>query len=432
VEEDEGGASRRLKETKSISPWQFKRTLGQWKRRFIGREQQDAHEVLVLLLEALSDDLNRAKEKAYIENADSAGRPDAVVASEWWRTHIRREESVVSALFSAQVRILALSLLSSAPPHPLVMQVRQKTLCTESSFESTRFEPQNAWGLVLPDAPDYYYDVRLHLVPQEGSGGVGGGAAPLMITVAVAANSLLEDLILAIVQAAANIPRDYDGSGGSSSSSSRSNGRKEGSEQYIALNVESIEVGYTQSLDDEESDSEDDEGVGAGKGGGGGVVDEEERARLAPRSCIRGGRFVHRLFADWGISLKGVTQQRVLDCFEVVDCEEIVQHGCGVGIGAFPQSLLPELQRWAAAPPPYDAGSGAADSSTVVVKVVVRTWGAGRLFHHDTGAASLATADSFLANNMSTKGRSKGAGACPPVDTCRLVGTVQYTLYPPY
>ena len=75
LEADEEDGSRSLKDTKSVSPWQFKRTLGQWKRRFLGREQQDTGEVLILLLEALSDDLNRAKRRHILKTRTATEGP---------------------------------------------------------------------------------------------------------------------------------------------------------------------------------------------------------------------------------------------------------------------------------------------------------------------------------------------------------------------
>ena len=48
-----------------------------------------------MLMEGLGEDLNRVRTKPYIENPDSNGRPDAVVAEEWWTAHLARERSIM-------------------------------------------------------------------------------------------------------------------------------------------------------------------------------------------------------------------------------------------------------------------------------------------------------------------------------------------------
>jgi hypothetical protein len=48
---------------KSISPGEFKQTIGKFKENFRGNEQQDAHELLVTLMEWLHNDINEVKTK---------------------------------------------------------------------------------------------------------------------------------------------------------------------------------------------------------------------------------------------------------------------------------------------------------------------------------------------------------------------------------
>ena len=56
------------------------------------------------MLDGLHEDLNRVKEKPYLELQDSDGRPDEEVAREAWDYHLRRNESVIVDLFQGQVR----------------------------------------------------------------------------------------------------------------------------------------------------------------------------------------------------------------------------------------------------------------------------------------------------------------------------------------
>lgn len=76
---------------------------------------------MAFLLNGLNEDLNRIADKPYIEQPDSDGRPDAELADIWWRNHLRREFSIVVALFAGQFK----SVLA----------------CRECGYESARFEP---------------------------------------------------------------------------------------------------------------------------------------------------------------------------------------------------------------------------------------------------------------------------------------------------
>lgn len=73
------------------------------------------------MLNGLNEDLNRIADKPFIEQPDSDGRPDAELADIWWRNHLRREFSIVVALFAGQFK----SVLA----------------CRECHYESARFEP---------------------------------------------------------------------------------------------------------------------------------------------------------------------------------------------------------------------------------------------------------------------------------------------------
>ena len=63
-------------------------------------------ELLAFLLNGLNEDLNRIADKPYIEQPDSDGRSDAELADIWWKNHLRREFSIVVALFAGQFKSL--------------------------------------------------------------------------------------------------------------------------------------------------------------------------------------------------------------------------------------------------------------------------------------------------------------------------------------
>ncbi|TDH68264.1 hypothetical protein CCR75_008405 [Bremia lactucae] len=117
---------------KRFAPNEFKKVLAKCNPQFAGSDQHDAQELLACLLSSLSEDLNRVVKKPYTEQPDSAGRPDAVVAEEWWQNYQKREFSVMVALFTGQYK----SLLE----------------CLICRYESARFEPFTFLQLSLPES----------------------------------------------------------------------------------------------------------------------------------------------------------------------------------------------------------------------------------------------------------------------------------------
>jgi len=87
-----------------VAPRAFLWTFTDLMRDFAGWAQQDAQEFLSVFLSGLSDDVNRVKEKPYVELQDSENRPDTEVATATWSAHCRREHSVIAALFSGQLK----------------------------------------------------------------------------------------------------------------------------------------------------------------------------------------------------------------------------------------------------------------------------------------------------------------------------------------
>jgi ubiquitin carboxyl-terminal hydrolase 4/11/15 len=61
-----------------VVPRNFKQAVGRFAPQFSGYQQQDSQELLTFLLDGLHEDLNRIKQKPYIELKDSENRPDDV------------------------------------------------------------------------------------------------------------------------------------------------------------------------------------------------------------------------------------------------------------------------------------------------------------------------------------------------------------------
>ncbi|XP_058873480.1 ubiquitin carboxyl-terminal hydrolase 11 isoform X2 [Acipenser ruthenus] len=79
----------------SVAPRIFKTKVGHFASQFLGYQQHDSQELLSFLLDGLHEDLNRVKNKEYIELRDAEERPDQEVAEEAWRNHQRRNDSVI-------------------------------------------------------------------------------------------------------------------------------------------------------------------------------------------------------------------------------------------------------------------------------------------------------------------------------------------------
>jgi ubiquitin C-terminal hydrolase len=115
----------------ALTPKTFKDSLGKFNEHFAGNEQHDAQELLAFLLGGLSEDLNRIQDKPYIQAPDSDGRPDSELADIWWSNHLKREMSIIVAMFTGQYK----SLLR----------------CKTCKYESARFEPFSFLQVPLPE-----------------------------------------------------------------------------------------------------------------------------------------------------------------------------------------------------------------------------------------------------------------------------------------
>ncbi|KAI5445258.1 variant 7, Ubiquitin carboxyl-terminal hydrolase 9 [Lathyrus oleraceus] len=79
----------------AIAPRAFKGKLARFAPQFSGYNQHDSQELLAFLLDGLHEDLNRVKQKPYIEMKDSDNRPDEEVAYECWKNHMARNDSLI-------------------------------------------------------------------------------------------------------------------------------------------------------------------------------------------------------------------------------------------------------------------------------------------------------------------------------------------------
>jgi hypothetical protein len=154
----------------ALTPKTFKESLGKFNEHFAGNEQHDAQELLAFLLGGLSEDLNRIVDKPYIQAPDSDGRPDSELADIWWSNHLKREMSIIVALFTGQYK----SLLK----------------CKSCKYESARFEPFSFLQVPLPE--DDTIPVNLILYP------LRDGADTMKYSVRVHNNGTLYDVLISL------------------------------------------------------------------------------------------------------------------------------------------------------------------------------------------------------------------------------------------
>jgi len=89
---------------KKTAPFNVKKSIGTVVAQFRGYNQQDSHEFLHYLIDTLNEDLNRIKDKPYVEIPDSDGRPDSVVSSEQWDAFTQRNDSIMVDLLYGQLK----------------------------------------------------------------------------------------------------------------------------------------------------------------------------------------------------------------------------------------------------------------------------------------------------------------------------------------
>ena len=62
-----------------VVPRAFKMAVGRFAPQFSGYQQQDSQELLTFLLDGLHEDLNRVRQKPYVEMSEADGKPDSEV-----------------------------------------------------------------------------------------------------------------------------------------------------------------------------------------------------------------------------------------------------------------------------------------------------------------------------------------------------------------
>jgi ubiquitin carboxyl-terminal hydrolase 8 len=88
----------------AVEPVDFKKQLQTFAPQFLGYHQHDAQELLAFLLDGIHEDLNRVKERPYVEDRDCDGSNDENDAVENWKNYLRRNKSLIVDMFQGQIR----------------------------------------------------------------------------------------------------------------------------------------------------------------------------------------------------------------------------------------------------------------------------------------------------------------------------------------
>ncbi|KRX05578.1 hypothetical protein PPERSA_12756 [Pseudocohnilembus persalinus] len=88
----------------SVAPWNLKKIIGKLASQFSGYSQQDSYELLSYLLDGIHEDLNRVKQKPYIEAIESDGTQVEEIAEKSWENYLKRNNSIITDLFVGQFK----------------------------------------------------------------------------------------------------------------------------------------------------------------------------------------------------------------------------------------------------------------------------------------------------------------------------------------
>ena len=89
---------------KSIAPYDFKRVIGKHSDMFRGSDQQDAHELLLILMEFLHQDVNSVREKVRIPEQNNDRIPELEAAQSAWEMEKKADRSFIRQTFYGQQR----------------------------------------------------------------------------------------------------------------------------------------------------------------------------------------------------------------------------------------------------------------------------------------------------------------------------------------
>lgn len=117
-------------EFSTLVPRKLKQTVAVFAPQFNNMYQHDSQEFCSFLMDGLHEDLNRIKDKPFVEDTEGFGRDDHVVAIESWQKHLLRHDSIIV-------------------DHCQGMH-RSHLICPKCSYESVKFDVYSTISLPVP------------------------------------------------------------------------------------------------------------------------------------------------------------------------------------------------------------------------------------------------------------------------------------------
>lgn len=126
-----------------LGPTDFRQIFVRFVKQFAGFSQHDSHEMLTFMLDTLHEDLNRVKQKPYVEMKEKTEKENDEEGSQrWWKNHVTRENSIIVDLFHGQYKSVI--------------------TCPECSKISITYDPFMYLGLPIPSG---HYKIKFKYFP---------------------------------------------------------------------------------------------------------------------------------------------------------------------------------------------------------------------------------------------------------------------------
>ncbi len=126
-----------------VAPWEVKKVIGRFHSAFSGHAQQDCHELINAIVDGLHEDLNRVRERPYVEQRTTDDPNDDSLSTESWKGHLTRNQSIIVDLMHGQFK--------------------SSLRCPKCGRYSCKFDPFSA--VMLPVAEKTLVHIVLYYVP---------------------------------------------------------------------------------------------------------------------------------------------------------------------------------------------------------------------------------------------------------------------------
>ena len=123
-----------IENNRTGNPSSFKSTIGKKAHRFRGYGQQDSNEFMTFFLDYINEDLNKVTNAPYEEIQEQKdNESDLDCANRFWNLHLRRNDSIITDLFSGQYK--------------------NTIECPDCHWISITYDPFNTLILPIPNKP---------------------------------------------------------------------------------------------------------------------------------------------------------------------------------------------------------------------------------------------------------------------------------------